>query len=222
MHFIDWHLCCNCSQISGVCEVTCCWWPLSKPSFHHSVSQAVISNVLAVGRWGEGTHSVFYCSSNYFPITWLILSLWFCSELIRWESLWQRTLLVQRGVGDVCRPVVSGPQRHLCPPDRRTLSQAYGARPTACLVGGAGWDWARATTGAKLFLKRTREDAAGVPAVDSVRVPVEPLENQWALWYQDKPPLTLIITVQAMARALAGDKQGQEVLLWQNVSFWID
>lgn len=36
----------------------------------------------------------------------------------------------------------------------------------ACLVGAAGLDKARAMTGAKLFLNRTR-DAAGVPAVDS-------------------------------------------------------
>lgn len=62
--------------------------------------------------------------------------------------------------------------------DRGSLSQAYRARLTACLVGAAGWDRARATTGAKLFLNRTREDAAGVPAVDSVSVPVEPLQNQ--------------------------------------------
>lgn len=62
--------------------------------------------------------------------------------------------------------------------DRGTLSQAYGARLAAGLVGAAGWDRARAMTGAKLFLNRTREDAAGVPAVDSVSVPVEPLQNQ--------------------------------------------
>lgn len=61
--------------------------------------------------------------------------------------------------------------------DGRTLSQACGAGPAACLVGAAGWDRARASTEAKLFLNRTREDAAGVPAVDSVSVPVEPLQN---------------------------------------------
>lgn len=55
--------------------------------------------------------------------------------------------------------------------DGRTLSQAR-------VAGPAGWDRARATTGAKLFLNRTREDAAGVPAVDSVSVPVEPLQNR--------------------------------------------
>lgn len=62
--------------------------------------------------------------------------------------------------------------------DGRTPSQAHGAAPAACLVGAAGWDGSRAMTGAKLFLNRTREDAAGVPAVDSVSVPVEALQNQ--------------------------------------------
>lgn len=60
----------------------------------------------------------------------------------------------------------------------RTLSQAGGAGPAGCLVGAAGWDKARATTGAKLFLNRTREHPAGVAVVDSVSVPVEPLQNQ--------------------------------------------
>lgn len=65
--------------------------------------------------------------------------------------------------------------------DGRTHSlraRATGAGPPACLVGSADWDGARDVTGAKLFLKRTREDAAGAPAVDSVSVPVEPLQNQ--------------------------------------------
>lgn len=51
-------------------------------------------------------------------------------------------------------------------------------------MGASGWDGAKATTGARLFLKRTREDAAGVPAVDGVSVPVEALQNQQALSYQ--------------------------------------
>lgn len=45
-------------------------------------------------------------------------------------------------------------------------------------MGAVGWYKARATTGARLFLNRTREDAAGVPAVDNVSVPVEPPQNQ--------------------------------------------
>lgn len=47
----------------------------------------------------------------------------------------------------------------------RTDSQADGARPAACLVGVAGWARARAETGAKFFLNRSRA-AADVPAVD--------------------------------------------------------
>lgn len=50
-------------------------------------------------------------------------------------------------------------------------------RLPGCLVGSADWAEARDTTGAKLFLSRTREDAAGAPAVDSVSVPGEPLQN---------------------------------------------
>lgn len=58
-----------------------------------------------------------------------------------------------------------------------SLSQAAGAWSAACLVGTGDWDRARAMTGAKLFLNRTRKDAAGVPAVDSVSVPVEPFHQ---------------------------------------------
>lgn len=75
----------------------------------------------------------------------------------------------------------------------RTLSEAGGAG--ALLPAGTG---ARGTTGAKLFLKRTREDAAGVPAVDSVGVPVGTLQNQWALLYQGKSALRSLITVQSL------------------------
>ena len=58
------------------------------------------SNVLSdVCGAGKGLTLSFYCLSNYFPITWLILSLWFCSELTGRETLWQRTPLVRRGVG---------------------------------------------------------------------------------------------------------------------------
>lgn len=55
-----------------------------------------------------------------------------------------------------------------------------GALSQACVGGGAlaGWDRAAMiTTGAKLFLNRTGEGAAGLPVVDSVTVPVERLQE---------------------------------------------
>lgn len=58
-----------------------------------------------------------------------------------------------------------------------TESQADGARPAACPVGAAGWARARAKTGAKLFLNRSR-DAADVPAVGGASVaPPQPLSS---------------------------------------------
>lgn len=84
--------------------------------------------------------------------------------------------------------------------------------PAACLVGAVGWYKARATTGARLFLNRTREDAAGVPAVDNVSVPVEPPQNQQAPSFQDKLPLKPVITAHLMARVLSRKIQGQETL----------
>lgn len=156
-----------------------------------------------MGGWGEETQS-FIAPLLIFPIALLILSLWFCSEPIRWETLWQRTRIqIQWGVRDVIRPAVSGLQRHLCPPGRDDLEPDLWSR-ARCLPGGGCLPGTGPGPGPWLGPSYFWTG----PGMQLVFL-LWPLQNQRALLYQDKLPLRPVITVQAMARALAGDMQGQ-------------
>lgn len=138
-----------------------------QPLFDVSRSRAVISHVLYAGWWRK--RCSFSTPSNYFPPHMInnvtLILLW---SHYNGDSLTEDTACTAMGHW---RLLPSGFRASEMPLSSRMGGFRMRIIAPGLLPGGA-------LTGGRLFLNRTRDNAAGVPAVDSTRgIPSKPMSS---------------------------------------------